>query len=122
MKHHTPDETGTAQMIGRGTQPILDAVRKGYHVTNRQKQDHWKDYGSKDLSEAEVQVLQEIQGRSKKQEAFLISYIMNPTGPNEDFQTSQVRRYAEAIYKASEDKLVDAVVTTLGLQDDKDIE
>lgn len=47
---------------------------------------------------------------------------MNPSGPNEDFQTAEVRKYAEAIYLATEEKLVQAVVDTLGLQDDKDSE
>ena len=45
---------------------------------------------------------------------------LNPNGPNEDFQTSQVRRYGEAIYQSTVDKLVDAITVTLGLQDEKD--
>ncbi len=47
---------------------------------------------------------------------------MNPTGPNEDFQTAEVRKYAEAIYGATEDKLIQAISDTLGLGDDKDSE
>ena len=47
---------------------------------------------------------------------------MNPSGPNEDFQTAEVRKYAEAIYTATEEKLVQAIVDTLGLKDDKDSE
>lgn len=62
-------------------------------------------------------LLKEVPRRS---ETFLISIFlllpfMNPSGPNEDFQTAEVRKYAEAIYSATEEKLVKAIVDTLGL-------
>ena len=47
---------------------------------------------------------------------------MNPTAPNEDFQTSQTRQYAEALYNGTVDKLVTAIAETLGLQDDKAVD
>lgn len=47
---------------------------------------------------------------------------LNPTGPNEDFQTAQVRLYAESIYNGTLDKLVEAIANTLGLQDDKAVD
>lgn len=49
--------------------------------------------------------------------------MKNPTQPkNEDFQTSQIRSFAEAIYIGAEDKLVQVIVDTLGLGEDKDSE
>ena len=45
---------------------------------------------------------------------------MNPNGPNEDFQTSQVRKYAESIYNATEAKLIEVISERLSLKDKKD--
>lgn len=48
--------------------------------------------------------------------------MQNPQGPNENFQESEVRKYAEAIYDSTEKKLVAAILEVLGRTEDKDEE
>lgn len=47
---------------------------------------------------------------------------MNPTGPNENFQDSQIRSYAESIYDVTSSKLVSVIAETIGLSEDKDVD
>jgi len=44
---------------------------------------------------------------------------MNPKWNNEDFQSSQIRKFAEVIYSSTEKQLVETIVNTLWLKKEK---